>query len=76
MKFKARQLEVEAVQYLREDNIGKCLNFCKLMEYNPETNEYHIENEPIQKYDWIIKGLNGEFYTCNQELFHKFYKKL
>lgn len=26
--------------------------------------------------DWIIKGVQGEFYTCKPEIFHKTYEKV
>ena len=80
MKFKKKPVVIEAEQYLRDENIGKCLDFCKEMQYNPETNEYYIKTLEgdmlVSKYDWIIKGVNGEFYPCKPDIFEKTYEQL
>lgn len=78
-KYKKKPVIVEAVQY-KKDNIGECLNFCgnENMIYNPEDNEYYIStlegNMKISDGDYIIKGVNGEFYPCKEDIFEKSYE--
>ena len=80
MKYRKKPVVIEAVQYKREENIHECLNFCKDMEYNPNDNEYYIKtlegNMRLTKGDFIIKGVQGEFYPCKPEIFDKTYEEV
>ena len=48
--------------------------------YNPKENEYFIKtlegNLYLSKDDYVIKGVNGEFYPCKPDIFHKTYEKI
>lgn len=78
-KYRKKPVLIEAIQYLREDNISMCQKFCNYMKYDAEKNEYYIEtlegNMFINKFDFIIKGVNGEFYPCKPDIFKKTYEK-
>lgn len=77
-KYKKKPVVIEAIQYLREENIAACQDFCDKMVYNPETNEYEIEtlegNHLVCKSDYIIKGIAGEFYPRKPDIFEQTYE--
>ena len=77
-KYRKKPVVVEAVQYLREENIGESQEFCPDMVYVAEDNEYYIKtlegNMKISKGDYIIKGVQGEFYPCKPDIFEMTYE--
>ncbi len=50
-----------------ESNVGTIGNFIKTLEGN----SYLLSNK-----DWIIKGVNGEFYPCKPDIFEKTYEEV
>lgn len=80
MKYRKKPVVIEAVQYKREENMHECFSFCKDMEYNPKDNEYYIKtlegNMRLTKGDFIIKGVQGEFYPCKPEIFDKTHEEV
>lgn len=60
-KFVGRQL----AEYIR-DNDGESYLVIPTLEGNMEANCG----------DWIIKGVNGEFYPCKPDIFEKTYEKV
>ena len=79
-KYRKKPVEVEAVQYLREKNIHECLDFCSDMNYNAKDNEYHIStlegDMKVTEGDYIIKGVQGEFYPCKPDIFLATYEEV
>lgn len=79
-EYRKKPVVIEAVQYLREDNIFQCQDFCNEMDYDPQTNEYYIKtlegNMLVSKGDYIIKGVQGEFYPCKPDIFEATYDKV
>lgn len=81
MKFRKRPIIVEAVRFLGDDrNVKECMQFCP-----PLLNETYRANNTLtiptlegkmicSKGDWIIKGVNGEFYPCKPDVFDKTYE--
>lgn len=80
MKFRKKPVVIDAVQYLREDNIAACMDFCPDMVYDPNDNEYDIKtlegNMRVSKGDFIIKGVKGEFYPCKPDIFEATYERV
>ncbi len=81
-KYRKKPVVIEAIQYLREENISEVTKFVnngKLI-YNSETNEYSIrtlEGDMLcSKYDYIIKGIQGEFYPCKPDIFEATYEAI
>lgn len=78
-KYRKKPIVVEAIRY-NKDFIGKAQNFCDKMRYNPHNNEYYIETLEgtmlISEGDYIIKGVNGEFYPCKADIFEKIYEEV
>lgn len=79
MKFRKKPIVVEAIKY-EKTHIGRALDFCNLLRYNPHDNEYYVETlegcMKVTEGDFIIKGVNGEFYPCKPDIFEKTYEKL
>lgn len=77
MKYKKKPVTIEAVQY-DETNIEETLNFA-------EGNACYSRSEGLlittlegtmhaSDGDYIIKGVNGEFYPCKPDIFAKTYE--
>jgi len=79
-KYRKKPIVIEAVEYERDKNISSCLDFCPDMIYNQQDNEYDIVtlegSMRITKGDYIIKGVNGEFYPCKPDIFRKTYEEV
>lgn len=84
MKFRKKPVVIEAVQ-LRTDNWVEVMAFTKPLGNKRIVNvlddssaELVIEtlegNMRASKNDWIIKGVNGEFYPCKPDIFEKTYE--
>lgn len=76
MKFRKKPLVVEAIKYEKE-HIGKAQDFCDKIKYNPHNNEFYIETlegcMEVKEGDYIVKGVNGEFYPYDVDTFVKTY---
>jgi len=85
-KFRKKPVVIEAVQLSEKhlmtlfDFIGEEKNYpeCKIAGINPATGKFTIktlEGDMIAEVgDWIIKGVNGEFYPCKPDIFGKTYE--
>ena len=79
--YRKKPVVIEAIQYQREDNILTVQEFVgESLKYNPDDNEYYIitleGNMKASVGDWIIKGVQGEFYPCKPDIFEKTYEKV
>ena len=92
MKFRKKPVVIEAVQYngLNYAEIEKFVG--KKIEVNLESetayeacvappifslNIHTLEGVmKAQEGDWIIKGVNGEFYPCKPDIFEKTYESV
>lgn len=80
-KYRKKPVVIEAMQYLREENIADIQDFVgDNLIYNPEDNEYYIKtlegNHRCTKGDYIIKGVKGELYPCKPDIFEMTYEKV
>ena len=83
MKFRKKPVVIDAIQFLGDDkNVIECMDFCQSI-----TKETYRANNTLtiptlegkmicSKGDWIIKGVNGEFYPCKPDIFEKTYEKV
>ncbi len=83
MKFRKKPVEVEAWQFTKETK-DQVFNNITCNHYPG----FDVMGEPIiiietlegkmiaQIGDWIIKGVNGEFYPCKPDIFEKTYEAL
>lgn len=84
-KYRKKPVEVEAIQFTRR-NLNKIMDFthCQMVITTEKrlngTMYGEIETlEGIMKVsenDYIIKGVNGEFYPCKPDIFEKTYEKV
>ena len=80
MKYRKKPVVIEAIQYQREGNITEVQDFVgPFLKYDPDKNKYAVETLEGTSYflvkgDWVIKGVNGEFYPCKPDIFEKTYE--
>lgn len=76
MKYRKKPVVIEAVQWLG-DNLNEIEDF---MGENIETDDDGINISTLEGdmkaslNDFIIKGVNGEFYPCKPDIFEKTYE--
>lgn len=80
MKYRKKSVVIEAMQFT-EENKDRCLNFvrCNCAAYfengQPILKIQTLEGTMTARFgDWIIKGVNGEFYQCKPDIFEKTYE--
>ena len=87
MKARKKPVEIDCVQWTGS-NDKEILDFCgrdnayftRLINNNSDGNEvwdlyiHTLEGDhKATPNDYIIKGVNGEFYPCKEDIFHKTY---
>ena len=84
-RYRKKPVEVEAVQYLGEENIKDI--FLWFDEENDSRELIYLEIDElfiktlegdmkVSKGDYIIKGVQGEFYPIKESIFLKTYEKV
>ena len=92
MKFRKRPVVIEAVQFdgshLSAEKIiewvNKCTGYDSAKDCTPPILFYYgemtirtLEGDMTgKKGDWIIQGVNNEFYPCKPDIFKKTYEKV
>ena len=80
-KFRKKPVVIEAVQF-NGKNFDEIFSFCPKAErfYQIRNQEDNIGIKTLEGYmeasqfDWIIKGVNGEYYPCKPDIFEKTYE--
>ena len=83
MKFRKKPVVIEAVQFTQQSE-DQVFNFITCNKYPIFNNEGEpaikiqtLEGEMTASLgDYIIKGVNGEFYPCKPDIFEKTYEKV
>lgn len=82
-KYRKKPVAVEAVQWTRKDPPSKIINFTDHLVQIDDAREVfkvydRLHNEWIPFYwnDWIIKGIQGEFYPCKPDIFAATYEEV
>lgn len=80
MKYRRLPIEIEAIQWLG-NNFIDIDNFITIHhETYPSQNKIIIPtlegNMEASYGDYIIKGINGEFYPCKPDIFEKTYEEV
>lgn len=80
MKFRKRPVTIEAMQYTG-DNINDIARFVgDIPNWSPDSDSYDIETiegtMTAQHGDWIIRGIEGEFYPCKPDIFAATYEEV
>ena len=75
-QYRKKPIVIEAVQW--DGNTEPMLDFCKGIEFRD--GELYIQTLEGQmhasKGDFIIKGVQGEFYPCKPDIFNLTYEKV
>jgi hypothetical protein len=82
-RFRKRPVVIEAMQFTDETK-NQCFNFVSCNRYasfdmdgKPQLKIQTLEGVIIASIgDWIIKGVNGEFYPCKPDIFEKTYEEV
>ncbi len=79
-KYRKKPVVIEAIQ-LREDNVEECVDFVgeKGIAIEGNSGLFISTLEGLMRAefgDFIIKGVNGEFYPCKPDIFEKTYEKV
>ena len=90
MKFRKKPVVIEAVQFVWPNSIPELEKFCgealgnirKEHDTTPaeaeirtlEDGEYLRVKHIATDGDWIIKGVQGEFYACKPDIFEQTYE--
>ncbi len=79
MKFRKKPIVIEAIQVMNtptvelEQFMGQTLNYIGGKGYAIPT----LEGVMYASYgDWIIRGVNGEYYPCKPDIFEKTYERV
>lgn len=79
MKYRKKPVVVEALQY-DGYHTGQLNGFCGDKIAEPVGSSPFIRtlegNMTISKGDYVIRGVNGEFYPCKPDIFEKTYEKV
>jgi hypothetical protein len=81
-KFRKRPVVIEAVQWTGPD---VCVEVFDFLGWTHSANEGDCPEEEIliptlegvmtaSRGDWVIKGIQGEFYPCKPDIFEKTYE--
>lgn len=76
--YRKKPVDVEAIQYTG-GNLDDILNFCGNKAYYMDTHLFIIslEGDMVASVnDYIIKGVQGEFYPCKPDIFEETYDEL
>lgn len=78
MKYRKKPVEIEAIQF-NGINVQEIMLFANTCIVKP-TGELIISTLEgdmiVSKYDYVIKGINGEFYPCKPDIFQKTYERV
>ena len=86
MKYRKKPVEIEAIQFA--DTTETLVKLQDELGLDPVRVDYTSTNSPLLKIetlegtmiarvgDYIIKGVNGEFYPCKPDIFEKTYEKI
>lgn len=80
MKFRKKPIEIEAIQFNDHslETITKIKKFCPIALFiYPDLIIQTLEGDMYASYgDWIIKGVQDEFYPCKPDIFELTYERV
>jgi hypothetical protein len=82
LKYRKKPVVIEAEQFTEENkdrvfNFVRCTKSADFENGRPVLKIQTLEGVMIANIgDWIIKGVNGEFYPCKSDIFEKTYEKV
>jgi len=82
MKFRKKPIVVEAEQFTMDSkdqvfNWVNCNRYADFVDGKPVLIIQTLEGDmTVSIGDWVIEGINGEFYPCKPDIFEKTYEKV
>ena len=83
IKYRKKPVVIKAIQWDGTNKVWDKLLKIGLKDWNPGetgTDTFFLKTlsgfVKISSGDWVIKGINGEFYPCKPDIFHKTYEKV
>lgn len=82
MKYRKKPVVIEAVQWTGNNiaEVAEFMDTCKAFHINSSSKSIIIETlegaMTASKEDYIIKGVQGEFYPCKPDIFTSTYEKV
>lgn len=75
-QYRKKPVVIEAVQFFGDTNLQQCLDFLQGVVAGGDNLTIHtLEGDmKVSVGDFIIKGVNGEFYPCKPDIFEKTYE--
>lgn len=76
-RFRKKPIIIEALHLIGADAGFELLKFCPYHFRDDQDGGYiqTLEGKmSISKGDWVIKGINGEYYPCKPDIFEKTYE--
>lgn len=78
MKFRKKPVVIEAFQWTGQ-NLTEANNFIPSTQWSLHQNDsigiFTLEGVMVARpFDWIIKGIKGEFYPCKPDIFEATYE--
>lgn len=80
-RYRKRPVEIEAVQWTEDVPMRTLIDFTNgLVKLNDVDRDFHVYDRlhdtwvQFQYGDWIIKGVQGEFYPCRDDIFAATYE--
>lgn len=78
MKYRKKPIEIEAIQYIGTgesfEAIDEFADGCLYVEDDKPFIKTLEGNMFVSVNDYVIKGVNGEFYPCKPDIFEKTYE--
>ena len=79
-KFRKKPVVIEAIQWAGDTTAQDIDEFMGGELQIDENGDYYIDTLEGKMHltwgDWIIKGVNGEFYPCKPDIFEKTYEEV
>lgn len=82
-RFRKKPVEIEAMKWTEKTTMSALIEFTNhLVRLNDVNEEFFVFDRlhntwvKFQYGDWIICGLQGEFYPCNPEVFENSYDEV
>ena len=77
MKYRKKPVVIEAIQWdgTNYDEIGDWMGLNSTLEIDGQFIIPTLEGDMrVSEGDWVIRGVNGEFYPCKPDIFEKTYE--
>lgn len=76
MKYRKKPIEIDARKVTKK-RVKFIAKWCRSVAHSEGITIYTLEGRMLARFgDWIIRGVNGEFYPCKPDIFEKTYERV